>query len=142
MLCLPYDCHRCLREDVERTYPEEACGILLGRHEESDDVVARVIACSNADPEPGWRYAIAPRDLIAAQKTAREQALKILGFYHSHPDHPAAASDSDLREAQWTGCVYLICGVELGKLAEVAAVRLEGPEQWTEEQVHFEPPEG
>ena len=76
-----------------------------------------MIACGNADPEPERRYSIAPRELIAAQKIARQQELEILGFYHSHPDHPAEASDTDLREAHWTGCVYLICGVEKGKLA-------------------------
>jgi proteasome lid subunit RPN8/RPN11 len=141
MLRLPYDCHRCLREDVEHAYPEEACGILLGGREEADEVV-RVIACGNADPEPGQRYRIAPRELIAAQKVARQDELEILGFYHSHPDQPAEASETDLREAHWTGCVYLICGVEKGKLVHVAAVRLVGPEEWAAERVQFDPPDG
>jgi proteasome lid subunit RPN8/RPN11 len=140
MLCLPYDCQRCLREDVEQAYPEEACGILLGRRGESDDFVVRVIACGNADPEPRRRYSIAAPELIRAQKMARDERLEILGFYHSHPDHAAEASAADLREAHWTGCVYLICGVEKGKLAEVAAVRLAGQEQWAAEQVRVEPP--
>jgi proteasome lid subunit RPN8/RPN11 len=155
MLRLPYDCHRRLREDVEQAYPEEACGILLGRrgalahlltaadvgHHDPDDVV-RVIACGNADPEPGQRYRIAPRELIAAQKVARQEELEILGFYHSHPDQPAEASETDLREAHWTGCVYMICGVEKGKLAHIAAVRLAGPEEWAAERVQFDPPDG
>jgi proteasome lid subunit RPN8/RPN11 len=141
MLRLPYDCQRYLREDVEQAYPDEACGILLGRREETDDVVVRVTACGNTDPEPGRRYLIAPTELIAAQRQAREEGLEILGFYHSHPDHPAVPSAVDLREAHWTGCVYLICGVGKGVLAEIAAVRLAGPEQWVAERVHFEPPE-
>ncbi len=154
MLHLPCDCHRCLREDVEHAYPEEACGVLLGRrgalpplltaadvgHHETAEVV-RVIACGNADPEPGQRYRIAPQELIAAEKVARQDELEIVGFYHSHPDHPAEASERDLREAHWTGCVYLICGVEKGKLAHIAAVRLVGPEEWAAEQVQFDPPE-
>jgi proteasome lid subunit RPN8/RPN11 len=130
-----------LRQDVEEAYPEEACGILLGRREEIDEVVVRVTACGNTDPEPGRRYSIAAAELIAAQRQAREEALEILGFYHSHPDHPAAPSASDLREAHWTGCVYLICEVKKGRLAEIAAVRLAGPEQWAPEQVQVEPPD-
>jgi proteasome lid subunit RPN8/RPN11 len=140
MLTLSFECHKKMREDVETKYPEEACGVLLGHREEIDDEVVRVIACSNADAEPGRRYSIAPAELIAAQKEAREAGMEILGFYHSHPDHPAEASETDLMEANWTGCVYLICGVERGKLAEIAAVRLTGPDKWEAEKVHFEPP--
>jgi proteasome lid subunit RPN8/RPN11 len=141
MLRLPYDCHRCLREDVEQAYPEEACGVLLGRLEELDAVVVRLIACRNAAPEPCRRYAIAPAGLIAAQQQAQDEGLEILGFYHSHPDHPAAPSATDLREAHWTGYIYLICGVEKGRLADIAALRLMDSEKWVAERVHFEPPE-
>jgi proteasome lid subunit RPN8/RPN11 len=141
MLCLPYGCHRYLRADVEQAYPEEACGILIGRREEFDEMVVRVIACGNADPEPWRGYSIAPPELIAAEKRAREEGVEILGFYHSHPDHPAEPSARDLREAHWTGCVYLICGVEKGRLEEIAAVRLTGQDRWAAEQVHIEPPE-
>ena len=104
--------------------------------------MVRVIACGNADPEPGQRYRIAPRELIAAQKVARQEELEILGFYHSHPDHPAEASETDLREAHWTGCVYLICGVEKGKLAHIAAVRLVGPEEWAKSRCNSIRPRG
>lgn len=141
MLRLSFDGHNYLREDVEQAYPEEACGILLGRREEINAAVVRVTACGNTDPEPGRRYSIAAAELIAAQRQAREEGLEILGFYHSHPDHPAVPSASDLREAHWTGCVYLICGVEKGRLAGITAVRLTGPGQWASEQVQVEPPE-
>jgi proteasome lid subunit RPN8/RPN11 len=140
MLCFPYPCHKHLREVVEREYPDEACGILLSRRENADEVV-QVIACTNADPEPGRRYSIAPEELIAAQKHAREDGLEILGFYHSHPDHPAEASPTDLAEAHWTGCVYLICSVEKGALAAISAVRLASPQKWEAVQVYFAPPE-
>jgi len=139
---LPYACHRSLREDVERAYPEEACGILLGRREGIDDTVVRITVCSNVASEPGRRYEIAPNQLIAAQQQAEEEGLEILGFYHSHPDHPAKPSATDLREAHWTGYIYLICGVKKGRLAEIVAVRPTGSEQqWETEQVHFQPPE-
>jgi proteasome lid subunit RPN8/RPN11 len=139
MLSLSYNCHKALREDVERAYPEEACGVLLGRRGEIDDEVERIVVCLNVDSERRRRYSIAPEELIAAQKRARQEGMEILGFYHSHPDHSAEASAADLKEAHWTGCVYLICGVEKGKLVEVAARRLVEPMQWEEEKVHFAP---
>jgi proteasome lid subunit RPN8/RPN11 len=139
MLCIPYERQRELREAAEAAYPREACGILLGRREQSGDVVARVIACRNVDAEPERRYSLDPRELILTQREAREQGLEILGFYHSHPDHAAKPSEADLREAQWTGCVYVICEVAQGKMRELAAVRLVGPEQWAEEKVRVEP---
>jgi proteasome lid subunit RPN8/RPN11 len=141
MLRITYSLHRYLRENVEHAYPEEACGILLGRRLETDEEVVRIIPCANVDPEPSRRYSIAPEELLRTQATAREEGLEILGFYHSHPDHSAEPSPTDLREAHWTGCVYVICGVDRGTLASVAAVRLAGPEQWEAERIHFEPPD-
>ncbi len=142
MLSIPYQCQIELSGDVEAAYPREACGILMGRREGRELMVARIIRCGNRDPEPERRYSIDPADLIAAQKAAREGGLEILGFYHSHPDHSAEASETDRREAHWTGCVYLICAVEKGKLAAIAATRLVEEGEWAVEAVHFEPPEG
>ncbi len=141
MLIVPYQCQRELSGDVEAAYPREACGILLGRCEGRELTVVRITRCGNRDPEPERRYSIDPAELIAAQKEAREGGLEILGFYHSHPDHSVEASETDRREAHWTGCVYLICAVEKGKLAAIAATRLVGEGEWAEERVHFEPPE-
>lgn len=140
MLSFPHRCYLALRRAAEQAYPEEACGILLGRREGSNEIVERLIACTNADPEPTRRYSIPPQELIAAQREARDEQLEILGFYHSHPDHPAEASDTDLNEAYWTGCIYLICGVEQGKLMEVSAVRLH-VRKWTRVRIHFQPPD-
>lgn len=126
---------------MEHVYPEEACGILLGRRSACCDDVVRVVPCTNVDPEPRRRYSIAPEELLRTQALTREEGLEILGFYHSHPDRSAEPSPADLREAHWTGCVYLICAVEKGTLAAIFAVRLLGPEQWEPEQVHIEPPE-
>lgn len=142
MLCLPHDCHKILRDAVERAYPEEACGILLGRRGEVVDQAVRVIVCDNTAAEPRRRYAIAPEALIAAQRSAREAGLEILGFYHSHPDHPAGPSETDLREAHWPECVYLICGVEEGRLASIAAWKLEEPARWRGERLEMEWKEG
>ena len=57
------------------------------------------------------RYHIAPQELIRIQQQARRCGLDIVGFYHSHPDHPAEWSKTDLEEAHWIGCSYVITSV-------------------------------
>ena len=64
------------------------------------------------------RYHIAPQELMAAQRAGRKKGLEIVGFYHSHPDHPAQWSQTDFAEAHWLGCSYVITAVAQGR-AEV-----------------------
>ena len=58
------------------------------------------------------RYHIAPQELIKAQREGRAAGLDIIGFYHSHPDHPAHWSSTDFAEAHWFGCAYVITSVD------------------------------
>ncbi len=95
-----------------QSYPHECCGVLLGTREESRRMVSHAVRCRNVDARPTSRYTIDPSDLIGIQKAARARGLEIIGFYHSHPDHPATASASDLAEADWSDCSYLILSVE------------------------------
>ncbi len=68
------------------------------------------------------------------QRQGRERGLDIVGFYHSHPDHPARWSQTDLAEAHWIGCSYVITAVEKGKAAQTNAFLLAG---MTEEDKRF-----
>jgi proteasome lid subunit RPN8/RPN11 len=78
-------------------YPLEVCGVLLGSEPGG---VTRAIRVPNRDRErPGQRFEIAPRDLVRVQRRARRLGLEILGYYHSHPDHPGAPSETDRRRA-------------------------------------------
>ncbi len=114
-----------LRRHAEETYPNECCGVLLGRFADSENTVAGVVACANARQDsPHNRYSIAPLDLVRIQRDARNRGLEIVGFYHSHPDHPAQWSSTDLAEAHWLGCSYLIAAVAKGKAAETRSFRL------------------
>lgn len=124
MLRLPAALARELRGRAERAYPEECCGVLLGRVAGEERVVVETRACANARAGSGDRYAIAPRELVAAQREARERALEILGFYHSHPDQPARPSRIDVAEAWWEGCSYVIVSVGRGKAGAIASFRL------------------
>jgi len=109
-----------MRAHAERAYPEECCGILLGHAREA--LESR--ACANTRAGERGRYAIAPQELIAAQREGRERNLEIVGFYHSHPDHPAEPSPTDAAEAYWEGCSYVIVSVVQRKAAELRSFRL------------------
>lgn len=101
-----------VRQHGELTYPHESCGVLLGRAEEGANVVVDTVRAANIRTDSAHnRYQIAPQELIRIQRTARQQGLDIVGFYHSHPDHPAQWSKTDLAEAHWFGCSYVITSV-------------------------------
>lgn len=106
-----------LRTHGEETYPHECCGVLLGHAdlEKNSRSVTLAVRCGNTRSDsPHNRYHIDPRELIAAQKLGRGRGEDIVGFYHSHPDHPAQWSQTDLAEAHWIGCSYVITSVNKG----------------------------
>jgi proteasome lid subunit RPN8/RPN11 len=118
-----------LRRHAEETYPHESCGVLLGRLDGEERVVTAVVRCGNArDDSPRNRYQIDPRDLLHIQRQGRERGEEIVGFYHSHPDHPARWSPTDLEEAHWTGCSYVITSVERGQADLTRSFVLRGEE--------------
>ena len=104
-----------LRAHGEETYPHECCGILLGKSDTDNLHVHELIRAGNTRTDSAHnRYNIAPQELIAAQRQARKAGLDIVGFYHSHPDHPAQWSRTDFAEAHWFGCAYVITAIEKG----------------------------
>ncbi|HZU41173.1 MAG TPA: M67 family metallopeptidase [Terriglobales bacterium] len=104
-----------IRRHGEETYPHECCGVLLGRFEDDGRVVTSTVPCGNTRTDsPQNRYNIDPRELVRIQRQGREHGEDIVGFYHSHPDHPPRWSPTDLAEAHWIGCSYVITSVEKG----------------------------
>ncbi len=126
-----------LRAHGEETYPYECCGVLLGHENGSGErTVTRAVRCGNTRTDsPENRYNIAPKELIRIQLDSREEGLDILGFYHSHPDHPARWSPTDIAEAHWFGCSYVISSVEKAKAVLTNSFMLWGED---EERKHFE----
>jgi len=119
-----------LRQHGEETYPHECCGVLLGRFDCEQRVVTSVARCGNTrDDSPHNRYNIDPKELIRIQREGRERGEDIIGFYHSHPDHPAMWSATDLAEAHWFGCSYAISSVDNGKAAITNSFELTGSEE-------------
>ena len=102
-----------LRAHGEETYPHECCGIMMGRADGPEITVAALIRAGNTRTDSAHnRYNISPQELIKAQREGRKKGLDIVGFYHSHPDHPAQWSVTDFAEAHWFGCAYVITAVD------------------------------
>jgi proteasome lid subunit RPN8/RPN11 len=116
-----------LRQHGEEVYPQECCGVLLGETHDGVRRVREAVRCANSRTDsPQNRYAIEPSDLFSVLHEARARNLEIVGFYHSHPDHSACWSATDLEEAHWTGCAYVITGVEGGRATRTNAFVLTG----------------
>ena len=136
MLIIRKSDYEALRKHGEETYPYECCGALLGRPKGADRCVAQVVRCGNTrNDRPQDRYHIDPKELIAIQRQATQQDLEIVGFYHSHPDHPAQWSQTDLAEAHWMGCSYVITQVEKGSANRTNSFVLVGE---SEDDKHFQ----
>jgi proteasome lid subunit RPN8/RPN11 len=131
-----------LRAHAEQAYPQECCGVLLGTHTPERNnpegwlVRAAVRAANTRTDSPKNRYEIAPAELVRILRSARDQGLEVAGFYHSHPDHPAVPSATDLAEAHWLQCSYVITEVARGQAASTASFLLAGT---TEDDKHFKP---
>ena len=99
-----------IRQHGQETYPHECCGALVGR----DGAVTAVVALPNTTDEgPRRRFMVRPSDYQLAERRASELGGELLGFYNSHPDHPARPSQYDLDHA-WPTFAYIIVAVAEG----------------------------
>ena len=136
MLKLNEQVYDAIRHHGEETYPHECCGVLLGRSEDGVNEVEEAVRAGNTRTDSAHnRYHIAPQELVKIQRLGRERGLDIVGFYHSHPDHPAQWSPTDFAEAHWLGCSYVITAVEKGKARQTNSFLLMGT---NEENKSFE----
>jgi len=131
-----------MRAHAERVYPEECCGVLLGTRggsrENDERTVVEVRACVNTRAGTRGRYAIAPEELVAVQRAARERRLEIIGFYHSHPDHPAEPSGFDLDHSCWPSDSYIIVAVEKGRASVLNSFVKPDYEHFVQEEIVIE----
>lgn len=122
---------RAIRVHAERDYPNECCGALLGRagaapSPEATKWVLALVPAGNrreADALP-TRFLITADDYRAIEGVAREKSLDVLGFYHSHPDHPARPSEYD-REHALPSYSYVIVSVREGRAEEFTSWTLD-----------------
>jgi proteasome lid subunit RPN8/RPN11 len=119
-----------LRAHGEETYPHECCGVLLGQMEGDTRIVTSTARAGNTRTDSAHnRYNIDPKDLIRIQREGRDRGEDIVGFYHSHPNHPAQWSKTDFAEAHWFGCSYVITSVEKGKATITNSFELSGMDE-------------
>jgi proteasome lid subunit RPN8/RPN11 len=119
-----------IRRHGEETYPHECCGVLLGQMDGDLRTVTSTARCGNTRTDsPQNRYHIDPKELVRIQRAGRERDEDIIGFYHSHPDHPAQWSQTDLAEAHWIGCSYVITRVAEGKAEVTNSFELTGMDE-------------
>ncbi len=129
-----------IRRHGAETYPHECCGALLGRNGDEIDIgayeepagpwpkPAREVfglfpLVNRRDDSPRNRFSVSAEDVLAAEKAARSQELEVVGWYHSHPDHPARPSEYD-REYAWPWYSYIIVSVTNGAPQEMTSWRL------------------
>jgi proteasome lid subunit RPN8/RPN11 len=114
-----------VRQHLEAGYPNEACGALLGRAVDSDHTVAEFRGMRNTITDRPWdRYALDPLEQLRVQKDAESRDLEIVGFAHSHPDHPAIPSRFDA-EHGWSFYSYVVASVQQGTLLQARSWRLD-----------------
>ena len=101
---------------AEQSYPHECCGVLVGSALKDRRVFAAHTATNVNVERATDRYIIDPMEINIIDRQARAEGLDILGFYHSHPDHPDRPSEFD-REWGQPGYSYVIISVKNGKTA-------------------------
>jgi len=122
---IPKDLVEAIRAHGKESYPYECCGFLVGRTGE----VLELARASNArEDSPQNRYLIPPVEFVRVQRAADARGLDIVGFYHSHPDHPARPSAFD-REHAWPNYAYLIVAVDKGVPGELRGFRFDEPDE-------------
>ena len=119
-LRLPDSLAEQIRRYGEAAYPVECCGALVGRIDGEAKEVVRLAPAVNRRTDDPHRYLIAPDDLRRLESEVRTAGLEIVGYYHSHPDHPAAPSAFDADHA-WPWYSYVIVRIDRGRGAELAS---------------------
>jgi proteasome lid subunit RPN8/RPN11 len=110
-----------IRDHGASEYPHECCGAMLGERTETEKTVTRVVRIENARVDGRRnRFLITGQDYVRVEQEAAARGLDLVGFYHSHPDHPARPSQHDLDHAlPWFS--YVIVAVAGGAPRELTS---------------------
>jgi proteasome lid subunit RPN8/RPN11 len=138
MLQLTTEQHAEIAAHGERDYPHECCGLLLGRFENDDKkVCVDLFPISNAREEAAKRnrFLIRPEELLRGEQYAVAKQLEVVGFYHSHPDHPAVPSAYDLEHA-WPVYSYIVVAVQSGHAEDLRSWEMQADRtRFSEEEI-------
>jgi proteasome lid subunit RPN8/RPN11 len=125
-----------MRAMGEKAYPNEGCGILLGNFASEVEVTEVREAANLRQDRARDRYVLDPRAILQAEKDARERGIDVVGFWHTHPDHPARPSQYDADHA-WPDYVYVIMAIHAGQQVDVGAfvLRQDDPPEFGREEI-------
>jgi len=141
MVRIPPEVIEEITQHGRRAYPAECCGILVGKNGKEKRVIEAYATKNLREGERQERYEIDPLEFFRVDKEAREAGLaglEVIGFYHSHPDHPPYPSSVDLQMA-WPGYMYLILSMVSGNVKSFKVwVLNEGKAQFREEPLFFQ----
>jgi len=127
-----------IRAHGAETYPHECCGALLGRDDEAREILGLFPLINRRDDSPQNRFSVTAQDVLDAEKSARRQGLDVVGWYHSHPDHPARPSAYD-RDHAWPWYSYIIVSVAQGQPQDMTSWRLnDDRQQFSPEGIQIE----
>ncbi len=113
-----------IRRHAAETYPYECCGALIGSDQDGAVDVIDLRPLENVTEEgPRRRFRVSPDDYRQSEAHARQAGADLVGFYHSHPDHPAEPSQYDLDHA-WPNFSYVIVSVRAGQPGDLRSWRL------------------
>ena len=114
-----------IRDAARRAYPYEGCGALVGP---AGGPILESLSLPNREADaPRVRFSVSARDYIEVEEAAESRGLALLGFWHSHPDHPSRPSQTD-RLYAWEGLLTLVIAVEQGEPRDLTAWAVDGPE--------------
>ena len=130
---IPRELRAAMEEHARRAYPDECCGFLIAGPDPTEpsrprSVVAVEPAPNEFDGERQRRFLVRPEELRAAELRHESAGRQVVGFYHSHPDHPARPSQFD-QEHAWPWYSYVILGVTADRVGETGAFELDAERQ-------------
>lgn len=134
---VPRALRRAMEDHARRTYPDECCGFLIAGPDPSEpsrprSIVAVEPAPNDFEGERRRRFLVRPEELRAAEERNDRTGRLVVGFYHSHPDHPARPSEFD-RDHAWPWYTYIVLGVGAIRVGETRAFELDADRQVFEE---------
>jgi proteasome lid subunit RPN8/RPN11 len=136
MLILNPDIKKQMNDEAFRCYPDECCGFFYGTENEAGRIVSDISTVSNTDEgNRKVRFSISPKEYMLAERKAEELNLQLLGVFHSHPDHPAIASETD-RQSAMPFFSYIIISVSMNAIMDIRSWRLNEDRKFEEEEIH------
>ena len=139
MIRIPSSILRDIYDHMEAAYPYECCGLLIGTADADERVVQTFRKCRNLNTERAHdRYEMDPMCWLKTEREFETTSWGIIGIYHSHPDHPSRASQTDTDAALGAGMMdysYVIASVQKGTVASAQSWMLNEAEK----RFHEEP---